>query len=156
MAGAFTSAIKDKKGLIEEADGGTLFLDQISEMAIDLQAKLLRVLETSEFIKVGSTKPTRVSVRIITATNRDLGQMTSEGKFREDLFYRLNIFTIALPSLRERKEDIPILANHFLHFFAKKADRQITHMNKSFMNRLISNEWVGNIRELKNVIEKER
>ena len=154
VAGAFTSAIKDKKGLIEEADGGTLFLDEISEMAIDLQAKLLRVLETSEFIKVGSTKPTRVSVRIITATNKDLGQMTSEGKFREDLFYRLNIFTIALPSLRERKEDIPILANHFLHFFAKKADRQITHMNKSFMNRLVSNEWVGNIRELKNVIER--
>jgi two-component system, NtrC family, response regulator len=154
LAGAFTSAIKDKRGLIEEADGGTLFLDEISEMAIDLQAKLLRVLETSEFIKVGSTKSTRVSVRIITATNKDLGKMSGEGKFREDLFYRLNIFTIALPSLRDRKEDIPILADHFLHFFAAKANRLVTSMNKSFINRLMGNEWIGNIRELKNVIER--
>ena len=154
VAGAFTSAIKDKRGLIEEADGGTLFLDEIGEMAIDLQAKLLRVLETSEFIKVGGTKPTKVSVRIITATNRDLGKITSEGKFREDLFYRLNIFTIALPSLRERKEDIPLLANHFLHFYAAKTNRQVTGMSKTFLNRLINNEWTGNIRELKNVMER--
>ena len=120
LSGAFTSAVKDKKGLIEEADGGTLFLDEIGEMAFDLQAKLLRVLETSEFIKVGDTKSTRVSVRIITATNRDLQKEVSTGKFREDLFYRLNIFTITLPSLGERKEDIPLLAEHFLHLYAAK------------------------------------
>jgi len=154
VAGAFTSAIKDKKGLMEEADGGTLFLDEIGEMPFDLQAKLLRVLETGEFFKVGSTKPTKVSIRFITATNKDLGKETSEGKFREDLFYRLNIFTIALPSLRERKEDIPLLANHFIQFYAAKTNSLVTGMNKTFLNRLLSNEWIGNIRELKNVIER--
>src|SRR5882724_6286367 len=105
-AGAFTSAIKDKKGLIEEANLGTLFLDEIGEMHIDLQSKILRVLETNEFIKVGDTKSTKVNVRIITATNRDLQHEIEEGKFREDLFYRLNVFTIRLPPLRERKKDI--------------------------------------------------
>ena len=106
-AGAFTGAVKDKKGLIEEANLGTLFLDEIGEIHIDLQAKLLRVLETSEFIKVGDTRSTRVNVRIIAATNRDLQQEVEAGKFREDLFYRLNVFTISLPSLRSRKRDIP-------------------------------------------------
>ena len=107
MAGAFTSAVKDKKGLIEEADGGTLFLDEIGEMAFELQAKLLRVLETNEFIRVGDTKSTRVDVRIITATNRDLQMEVDEGKFREDLFYRLNIFTIKLAPLRDTKKRHP-------------------------------------------------
>ncbi len=109
-AGAFTGAIKDKKGLMEEANGGTLFLDEIGEMAIDLQSKLLRVLETGEFIKVGDTKTTKVNVRIIAATNSNLQEEVKEGRFREDLYYRLNVFSIALPSLRERKEDIPLLA----------------------------------------------
>jgi two-component system, NtrC family, response regulator len=154
LSGAFTSAVKDKKGLIEEADGGTLFLDEIGEMAFDLQAKLLRVLETSEFIKVGDTKSTRVSVRIITATNRDLQKEVSNGKFREDLFYRLNIFTIALPSLGERKEDIPLLANHFLHLYASKTNGHVNSMSSKFMDRLMDHEWKGNIRELKNVIER--
>jgi two-component system, NtrC family, response regulator len=154
LSGAFTSAVKDKKGLIEEADGGTLFLDEIGEMAFDLQAKLLRVLETSEFIKVGDTKSTKVSVRIITATNRDLQKEVSNGKFREDLFYRLNIFTIALPSLGERKEDIPELANHFLHLYAAKTNGHVNSMSQKFIDRLMDHEWKGNIRELKNVIER--
>ncbi|HEY4148613.1 MAG TPA: sigma-54 dependent transcriptional regulator, partial [Chitinophagaceae bacterium] len=113
-AGAFTGATKDKRGLIEEAGGGTLFLDEIGEMPVDLQSKLLRVLETNEFIKVGDTKPTHVDIRIIAATNRDLQQEVNDGKFREDLFYRLNVFTISLPPLRDRKKDIPMLAEHFL------------------------------------------
>lgn len=154
LAGAFTSAIKDKRGLIEEADGGTLFLDEIGEMAFDLQAKLLRVLETSEFLKVGDTKPTHVDVRIITATNRDLETEVSEGKFREDLFYRLNLFTIELPSLRARKDDVPLLAEHFLHLYAAKTNGKVSGMSKEFINRLTEHEWKGNIRELKNVIER--
>ncbi len=153
-AGAFTSAIKDKKGLIEEANDGTLFLDEIGEMHIDLQSKLLRVLETSEFIKLGDTKPTKVNVRIITATNRDLKLEIEEGKFREDLFYRLNVFTIQLPALRDRKKDIPDLANYFMRSFAKKADQRITGISKDFMERLQQHEWKGNIRELKNIIER--
>ncbi len=154
LAGAFTGALKDKKGLIEEADGGTLFLDEIGEMAFDLQAKLLRVLETSEFIKVGDTKSSRVQVRIITATNRDLQKEVDEGKFREDLFYRLNIFTIKLPSLRERKKDIPLLAHYFLRVYASKLNGQVTGMSKEFSDLLVHHEWKGNIRELKNIIER--
>ncbi len=153
-AGAFTGAIKDKKGLIEEASTGTLFLDEIGEMHVELQSKLLRVLETSEFIKVGDTKPTKVSVRIIAATNRDLQQEVKEGKFREDLYYRLNVFTILLPSLRDRKKDIPMLANHFLELFSNKINRKICKMNAEFQENLMKHEWKGNIRELKNVMER--
>jgi DNA-binding NtrC family response regulator len=153
-AGAFTGATRDKRGLIEEANGGTLFLDEIGEMHIDLQSKLLRVLETNEFIKVGDTKQTKVNVRIIAATNRDLGQEIKEGKFREDLFYRLNVFSIHLPSLRERKEDIPLLAIFFLKISSEKTNKRITGMNKEFIARLQQQEWKGNIRELKNVIER--
>ncbi len=112
-AGAYTNATKDKKGLIEIADGGTLFLDEIGEMNIELQAKLLRVIEQNEFIKLGDEKTTKVDIRIIAATNKDLKKAIEEGSFREDLFYRLNVFTIVLPALRERKEDIPALANFF-------------------------------------------
>ena len=153
-AGAFTGAAKDKKGLIEEANNGTLFLDEIGEMHIDLQSKLLRVLETNEFIKVGDTKPTKVNVRIIAATNRDLKEDIKEGKFREDLFYRLNVFAIQLPSLKERREDIPLLAENFLKFFAEKTNKRLTGMSKEFITRLQQQEWKGNIRELKNVIER--
>jgi len=153
-AGAFTGATKDKRGLIEEANGGSLFLDEIGEMHIDLQSKLLRVLETNEFIKVGDTKPTKVNVRIIAATNRDLKQEIKEGKFRDDLFYRLNVFSIHLPSLRERKEDIPLLANHFLKISADRTNKRITGMTKEFIGHLQRQEWKGNIRELKNVIER--
>ena len=153
-AGAFTGATRDKRGLIEEANGGTLFLDEIGEMHIDLQSKLLRVLETSEFIKVGDTKPTKVNVRIIAATNRDLKDEIKEGKFREDLYYRLNVFAIKLPSLKERKEDIPVLAENFLKLSSEKTNKRITGMSKEFIERLQQQEWKGNIRELKNVIER--
>lgn len=153
-AGAFTSAVKDKKGLIEEANNGTLFLDEIGEMHIDLQSKILRVLETSEFIKVGDTKPTRVSVRIIAATNRHLQQDVAAGKFREDLFYRLNVFVIPLPALRDRKKDIPVLAEYYLQAFAKKANQRIDGMDAGFLDHLQHHDWKGNIRELKNIMER--
>ena len=153
-AGAFTSAIKDKKGLIEEADEGTLFLDEIGELAFDLQAKLLRVLETSEFIKVGDTKPTKVNVRIITATNRNLQKEVADGRFRDDLYYRLNTFTIELPSLRDRVKDIPLLANYFLQLFAQKSNVNVGSMSRDFVMHLQQHDWKGNIRELKNVMER--
>jgi DNA-binding NtrC family response regulator len=153
-AGAFTSAVKDKKGLIEEADEGTLFLDEIGEMHFDLQSKLLRVLETNEFIKVGDTKPTRVEVRIIAATNRLLQEAVNKGEFREDLFYRLNVFSIQLPALRERKKDIPLLAHFFLEVFSQKTNPHVQSMSKEFVEHLQNHEWKGNIRELKNVMER--
>ncbi|MCP9749932.1 sigma-54 dependent transcriptional regulator [Ferruginibacter sp. HRS2-29] len=153
-AGAFTGAAKDKKGLIEEADTGTLFLDEVGEMHLDLQAKLLRVLETNEFIKVGDTKTTKVNVRIIAATNRSLQQEVEDKKFREDLFYRLNVFTIHLPSLRDRKSDIPLLAQYFLELFAQKTGNNITAISKDFLQQLQQHSWKGNIRELKNIIER--
>jgi transcriptional regulator with PAS, ATPase and Fis domain len=123
-------------------------------MHVDLQAKLLRVLETSEFIKVGDTKSTRVDVRIIAATNRDLQQVVEQGKFRDDLYYRLNVFTIPLPALRDRKKDIPLIADHYLHFFARKSGKKIEGIGKEFLDHLQQHEWKGNIRELKNIIER--
>ncbi len=153
-AGAFTGALKDKKGLIEEANNGTLFLDEIGEMHTDLQSKLLRVLETNEFIKVGDTKTTSVNVRVIAATNRNLQKEVNEGRFREDLFYRLNVFTINLPALRDRKKDIPELAAYFLKNFALKANQRIETMSNEFLAHLQQHSWKGNIRELKNVMER--
>lgn len=153
-AGAFTGAIKDKKGLIEEAGYGTLFLDEIGEMPFELQSKLLRVLETSEFIKVGDTNTTKVDVRFIAATNRDLQRDVKESKFREDLFYRLNVFTISLPPLRERKKDISVLAQYFLKIFSAKTNTSVESMSKEFVEHLQQHDWKGNIRELKNVMER--
>lgn len=153
-AGAFTGALKDKKGLIEEAGSGTLFLDEIGEMPFELQSKLLRVLATSEFIKVGDTNTTKVDVRFIAATNSDLHQDVRELKFREDLFYRLNVFTILLPPLRERKKDIPVLAEYFLKIFSAKTNTAVQSMSKEFLEHLQQHDWKGNIRELKNVIER--
>ena len=153
-AGAFTSAVRDKKGLIEEADKGTLFLDEIGEMPVELQSKLLRVLETNEFIKLGDTKTQRVNVRIIAATNRDLKKDVEEGKFREDLFYRLNVYTINLPALRDRKKDIPILAKYFVKLFSEKIHGKESALSAAFLEKLQLNEWKGNIRELKNSIER--
>jgi two-component system NtrC family response regulator len=153
-AGAFTGANKDKKGLIEEANEGTLFLDEIGEMPLDLQAKLLRVLETSEFIKVGDTKQLKVNIRIIAATNRDIQQEISKGKFREDLYYRLNLVTINLPPLRERQDDIPLLANYFVEKLTRDAYQHVKGTTNAFIERLQKNEWRGNIRELRNVIER--
>jgi DNA-binding NtrC family response regulator len=152
--GSFTGATKEKKGLIEEAGSGTLFLDEIGEMHMELQAKLLRVLETKEFIKVGDTKTTKADVRIIAATNKLLLNEVNTGKFREDLYYRLNAFTIILPSLRERKSDIPILASHFLNIYAEKTNPQVKSISKDFQDTLKKHDWKGNIRELKNIIER--
>ncbi len=153
-AGAFTSAVKDKKGLIEEADNGTLFLDEVGEMPLELQSKLLRVLETNEFIKLGETKTSRVDVRVIAATNRILQQDVAEGKFREDLYYRLNVYSITLPALRDRKKDIPALASFFTKLFAEKTNIREPEITVAFMERLMHHDWKGNIRELKNTIER--
>ena len=152
--GAFTGAVADRKGLFEEASGGTLFLDEIGEMNADLQAKLLRVLEAQTFIKVGDTKSTKVNVRIVAATNRDLKKESESGYFRSDLYYRLSTFKIAIPSLRERKEDIEALANHFLNIYSAKLKKRISSMDKDFIKLLKNYEWKGNIRELKNIIER--
>lgn len=153
-AGAFTGALKDKKGLIEQANAGTLFLDELGEMPLELQAKLLRVLESGEFIKVGDTIVTKINVRIIAATNRNLEEEVKAGHFREDLFYRLNVFTIQLPSLEERKTDLPQLANYYLKFFAQKLNRPARQMDADFLKQLQSHRWKGNIRELRNIMER--
>ena len=153
-AGAFTGAMKDKPGLFEVANHGTVFLDEIGEMAFDLQARLLRVLETGEYIKVGDTKPTKVDVRIISATNRDLKKEIENGHFREDLYFRLSVFQIHLPPLRERKEDIEILAETFLKRFSAKLKKEIKGMTSEVVDILKGAEWRGNIRELKNVMER--
>ena len=152
--GAFTGATKDKKGLIEEANNGSLFLDEIGEMHLDLQSKLLRVLETSEFIKVGDTKSLKVNIRIIAATNKNLKQEVQESKFREDLFYRLNVFTILLPPLRDRKEDISDFVNYYLSFFSGKTNKRYRGITTEANKILQQHNWKGNIRELKNTIER--
>lgn len=154
IAGSFTGASKDKKGLFEEANNGTIFLDEVGEMALDLQAKLLRVIENGEFIKVGESKATKVNVRIIAATNRDLAKEIEAGHFRQDLFYRLSVFQIQLPALRERVTDIEPLAHHFLHFFALKTNKKINAFSGEFIQLLKLHTWPGNIRELKNVLER--
>ena len=152
-AGAYTGAIKDKAGLIELADKGTLFLDEIGEMAIDIQAKLLRVLENGEFIKLGDIKTSKVDVRIIAATNVDLKQNVENGRFREDLYFRLNTFMISLPSLRERAEDIKEIAVYFIEKFGRR-EGKILKLSDEAVNALNTHYWKGNIRELRNVIER--
>ncbi|WP_316831965.1 sigma-54 dependent transcriptional regulator [Pedobacter aquatilis] len=152
--GAFTGASKDKKGLLEEANEGTLFLDEIGEMNVDLQAKLLRVLESQTFIKVGDTKTSKVNVRIIAATNRDLKEEAESGRFRSDLYYRLSVFSIQLPALAQRKADIIPLAEHYLAEFTLKVNRTEIKMDQAFAELLTGYTWKGNIRELKNVMER--
>ena len=154
VAGAFTGALKDKKGLFEEADSGTLFLDEIGEMNLELQARLLRVLENGTFNRVGDSKISKVNARIIAATNKDLKQEAESGRFRLDLFYRLAVFTIYIPPLRERKEDIEILARNFIKEFSVKLNRKITNMDSFFLKILNEHCWKGNVRELRNVIER--
>lgn len=153
-AGAFTGAMKDSKGIFEEANQGTVFLDEIGEMPLDLQAKLLRVLESGEFLKVGDSKPIKTDVRIIAATNRDLETEIEKGNFREDLYYRINIFQIKLPSLRERVADIELLVNFFLKSFSLKTGKNIISMSPDYLTALKNHPWKGNIRELRNVIER--
>lgn len=153
-AGAFTGAMRDKKGLLEEANGGTIFLDEIGEMSLDLQAKLLRVLETGEYIRVGDTRTISANVRVIAATNRDLKAESEQGHFRADLYYRLSVFQINIPSLDERRGDIEVLAKHFIRVFADKVNKVPPVMQAAFLKALQGHRWRGNIRELKNVIER--
>ena len=153
-AGSFTGALKDKKGLFEEADGGTLFLDEVGEMEYCLQARLLRVLESREFIKVGDTKTIKTNVRIIAATNRDLKQEIVNHQFREDLYFRLSVFQILLPPLRERQGDVKLLAEHFVHKLSAAMQRKGITINADCMNLFETYNWPGNIRELKNVVER--
>ena len=153
-AGSFTGALKDKKGLFEEANNGTIFLDEIGEMAFELQAKLLRILETGEYIKIGDTKPTHVNVRIIAATNRNLTEEIKAGRFREDLFYRLSVFQVHLPALRERTGDIRILATAFAKSFSSKMGKNIRTISPEYIDALKKRAWKGNVRELRNAIER--
>jgi formate hydrogenlyase transcriptional activator len=152
--GAFTGALMQKKGRFELADGGTLFLDEIGDIPLELQAKLLRVLQEQEFERLGSTHTIRVNVRIIAATHRDLVAMIREGKFREDLFYRLNVFPVAIPALRERREDIPLMVNHFVSKLSRQMGRQIKTIPARTMESLTNHPWRGNVRELANFIER--
>lgn len=153
-AGAFTGAIAETKGLFEEANGGTIFLDEIGEMDISLQARLLRVLETGQFMKIGSTTPIYVDVRLIAATNRDLEQEIVNGNFREDLFYRLSSFPIHLPPLRERREDIPLFVKEFVSSFSKKIRKKKPQISEKYMAAIKRCPWKGNVRELKNMVER--
>lgn len=152
--GAFTGAVKDRKGFVEEANGGTLFLDEIGEMPLELQSKLLRVLETNQYIPVGDTVPRKSDFRLIAATNRDLKTESEAGKFRSDLYFRLNIFGIPIPPLRERVKDIAPLAQYFCAYFASKTNKKAMIIEDGFLAKLETHPWPGNVRELKNIIER--
>jgi DNA-binding NtrC family response regulator len=154
VKGAFTSAIASKKGLFEVADKGTLFLDEIATMGLETQAKILRVLQDRKFMHLGGIQEIQVDVRIIAATNVDLRQMVREGRFREDLYYRLNVITIELPPLRQRKEDVPLLVEHFLKKYAEENDRAVRRISPEALRPLMAYSWPGNVRELENVIER--
>ena len=152
--GAFTGADRDKKGLFQEADGGTIFLDEIGELPLALQVKLLRVLQESELRPVGDSRSMRVNVRVIAATAKNLEEEVRKGRFREDLFYRLNVLTIRLPPLRERPEDIPHLCRHFLERFSAKMGKQVADISPAALSILLRRQWPGNVRELENAVER--
>ncbi len=154
VKGAFTGAVRDYEGRFRAADGGTLFLDEVSEMSPRLQVKLLRVLQERQFEPVGSSRTTKVDVRIVAATGRDLRSEIQAGRFRHDLFYRLNVIPIQLPPLRERREDIPLLVDHFLEKYNREAERQVTHVPREVLDALLAYSWPGNVRELENCIER--
>ena len=154
VRGAFTDAHQNKKGLFEVAHRGTLFLDEVGEMPLSMQVKLLRALQEKTIRRVGGTEEIEVDVRVIAATNRRLEDLVQEKRLREDLFYRLNVIPIRLPPLRDRREDIPILAQHFLEGFGREADRRVTKISEEAMKRLVRHSWPGNVRELENVIER--
>jgi two-component system response regulator PilR (NtrC family) len=154
VKGAFTGAVYPKKGLFELADKGTIFFDEIGNIPLDTQAKLLRVIQEREFMRLGGVDMIKVDVRILAATNVSLKEMTSQGRFREDLFYRLNVIMVELPSLRERKEDIPLLVQHFLEKFTEEGRKGPLILTPAAMDRLMSYDWPGNVRELENVIER--
>ncbi len=152
--GAFTGAVARKVGRFETADRGTLFLDEIGDIPLELQAKLLRVLQEGEFERLGSTQTQRVDVRLVAATNRDLADMVSKKQFRSDLYYRLNVFPIAVPPLRDRLQDIPLLVEHFVKTFSEQMGKQIREVPAEVMEALVSHSWPGNIRELQNFVER--
>jgi two-component system response regulator AtoC len=152
--GAFTDAIRTKKGLFEEADGGTLFLDEIGELPGQLQVKLLRVLQEGEIRRIGESKPIQIDVRIVAATVKDLSKEVNEGHFREDLFYRLNVLPIHIPPLRERKEDIPLLIQHFIGKYNKTMNKNVADVDHNALDTLMNYKWYGNVRELENTIER--
>jgi transcriptional regulator with GAF, ATPase, and Fis domain len=152
--GAFTGAIAQKKGRLEIAEGGTVFLDEIGDLAPLLQAKLLRVLQEREFERVGGTRTIKLDVRLIAATNRDLEEAVKKGAFREDLFYRLNVVALRMPALRERREDIPLLASYFAAKYAKRANRNVLGISPQARGCLTNYDWPGNVRELENAIER--
>src|SRR5512143_1512130 len=154
VKGSFTGATTSKKGLFEEANGGTVFLDEIGEMNTALQTKLLRAIEDQEVRPVGGNQSTKVNLRFITATNKDLVKATQAGTFREDLYYRVNTINLALPPLRDRQEDIPLLAGHFLEKFATELGKPVRHISEETMNIFLEYSWPGNIRELRNIIER--
>jgi DNA-binding NtrC family response regulator len=154
VKGSFTGATGNKKGLFEAADGGTIFLDEIGDVPPATQVRLLRVLQEGEVKRVGANEPVKVDVRVIAATHVDLSRAKEQGKFREDLFYRLNVITIDLPPLRDRPEDVPLLAHHFLKVYTGKADKKVTGISPRAMEALTCNRWTGNVRELENVIER--
>ena len=152
--GAFTGALQKRLGRFESADGGTIFLDEIGDLPMDTQVALLRVLQEREFERVGSNAPISVDVRVLAATNRDLEAAVSAGTFREDLFYRLNVFPIRIPPLRERKDDIPLLVEYLVERYAKKIGKRFGHIKKSTLAVFQGYDWPGNIRELQNVVER--
>ena len=154
VKGAFTSAIASKKGLFEIANNGTLFLDEIGTMGMDTQAKILRVLQDKRFMHLGGVQEIQVDVRIIAATNVDLRQAVREGRFREDLYYRLNVITVDLPPLRNRREDIPLLAAHFLKRYSDENGLEARQLAPEAMRALVDYDWPGNVRELENVVER--
>ena len=154
VKGSFTGAISNKKGQFELADRGTLFLDEISTMPLDLQSKLLRVLQSGEFHPVGSEQSIRVNVRIIAATNENLKSMSEEGNFRKDLYYRLNVYPITIPPLRQRSEDIPLLISHFSKIIGQRLNKEVGTISKSDLERLTDYQWPGNVRELENWVER--
>jgi DNA-binding NtrC family response regulator len=154
LKGSFTGAIRDKKGLVEEADRGTLFLDEIGDLNLIMQTKLLRLLQEGEYKPVGSSKTFSADIRFLAATNQDLVDKVRKKEFREDLYYRLNVIQITMPPLRDRKEDIPLLAQHFLDKFIRQNQKEIKGISPEAMEALHSREWPGNIRELENVIER--
>ena len=154
VKGSFTGAVSDKRGLFQTADGGTLFLDEIGNISLSTQAKLLRFIEEREFKSVGDTRTKSVNVRLITATNKDLEAMVADETFREDLYYRINIFPIEIPPLRERRDDIPALAFHFLNQFSKEMDNKVSEFSAGAMNLLMNHDWPGNVRELENVVHR--